>query len=157
MEFKWQRVAPSDLVRNVVTEFQAERGEGGCYVELTVDGPTPPVRADCEALGRAVWNLLDNAVKYSPDRKTVRVNVSQGDSRVTIAVRDQGIGIAPAEREAIFRKFVRGASSDGHGAKGTGIGLAMVKHIVEAHRGEVRVESEVGRGSTFTILLPVEE
>ncbi len=157
MEFKWERVAPSDVVRDVVAEFQAERAEGGCHVELTVDGPTPPVRADSEALGRAVWNLLDNAVKYSPDRQRVWVHVSQADGLVVITVRDQGIGIPPAQRDAIFRKFVRGTSSDGRGAKGTGIGLAMVKHIVEAHSGEVRVESEVGQGSTFTILLPVEE
>ncbi len=115
------------------------------------------MRADSEALGRAVWNLLDNAVKYSPDRQRVWVHVSQADGLVVITVRDQGIGIPPAQRDAIFRKFVRGTSSDGRGAKGTGIGLAMVKHIVEAHSGEVRVESEVGQGSTFTILLPVEE
>jgi two-component system sensor histidine kinase SenX3 len=103
-----------------------------------------------------VWNLLDNAVKYSPGRTTVWVSVSQARGRVAIAVRDEGVGILPAERTAIFEKFVRGSSPDGRVAKGTGIGLAMVKHIVEAHRGEVRVESEVGRGSTFTILLPIE-
>jgi signal transduction histidine kinase len=84
------------------------------------------------------------------------VNVSQHDGRVAIAVRDEGVGIAAAHREAIFKKFVRGTSTDGHGVKGTGIGLAMVKHIVEAHGGVIRVESEVGRGSTFTILLPAE-
>jgi two-component system sensor histidine kinase SenX3 len=124
---------------------------------LSADAATPVVRADAEALGRAVWNLLDNAVKYSPEAKSVRVSVSQDAGRVAIAVSDEGVGIPPAERDAIFQKFVRGTSSDGRGVKGTGIGLAMVKHIVEAHGGEVRVESEVGRGSTFTILLPVEE
>jgi signal transduction histidine kinase len=121
-----------------------------------MDGAVSPIRADAEALGRAVWNLLDNAVKYSPDRTTVWVNVSQHDGRVAIAVRDEGVGIAPAQRDAIFKKFVRGTSSDGHAVKGTGIGLAMVKHIVEAHGGAIHVESEVGRGSTFAILLPVE-
>jgi signal transduction histidine kinase len=156
LEFSWERVEPSGLVRSVVAEFEAEVAETGCRVELTADAAAPAVRADREALGRAVWNLLDNAVKYSPDRKTVWVEVSQTDGRVRIAVRDEGAGIPAAQREAIFRKFVRGTSADGRGAKGTGIGLAMVKHIVEAHGGEVRVESEVGRGSTFTILLPVE-
>jgi signal transduction histidine kinase len=156
MEFTWGRVMPSDLVRAVVADFEAERGEGGCRVELTVDGVTPAVRADAEALGRAVWNLLDNAVKYSPNNPTVGVTVSPVDGRVAIAVRDQGTGIPASERAAIFEKFVRGSSADGSSAKGTGIGLAMVRHIVEAHRGEVRVESEVGHGSTFTIFLPVE-
>jgi signal transduction histidine kinase len=157
LEFSWERVTPSDLVRRVVTEFETELGESGYHVELSADATAPPVRADSEALGRAVWNLLDNAVKYSPDRKTVWVDVSQDDGRLAIAVRDQGVGIPAVEREMVFQKFIRGTSSNGSGIKGTGIGLAMVKHIVEAHGGEVRVESEVGQGSTFTILIPVEE
>lgn len=157
LEFSWERVTPSDLVRRVVTEFETELGESGYHVELSADATAPTVRADSEALGRAVWNLLDNAVKYSPDRKTVWVDVSQVDGRLAIAVRDQGVGIPAVEREMVFQKFIRGTSSNGSGIKGTGIGLAMVKHIVEAHGGEVRVESEVGQGSTFTILIPVEE
>jgi len=157
LEFSWERETPSDLVRRVVAEFEAELGESGYHVELTGDTTAPTVRADSEALGRAVWNLLDNAVKYSPDRKTVWVDVSQVDGRLAIAVRDEGVGIPVVEREMVFQKFIRGTSSDGSGIKGTGIGLAMVKHIVEAHGGEVRLESEVGQGSTFTILLPVEE
>jgi signal transduction histidine kinase len=157
LEFKWETVTPSELVQRVVMEFETERGESGREMELTADDTVSSVRADSEALGRAVWNLLDNAVKYSPDHTRISVSVSQADGNVEISVRDEGVGIPPAEREAIFRKFVRGTSSDGRGTKGTGIGLAMVKHIVAAHRGEIRVESEVGRGSAFTISLPVEE
>jgi signal transduction histidine kinase len=154
MEFAWDRVTPCELVQNVVTEFEAQMGEGGRRVELQVDGPLPAVRADGESLRRAVWNLLDNAVKYSPEGAAVGVSVSRVRDRVAIAVRDHGVGIPPAERDTIFGKFVRGTSSDGRAIKGTGIGLAMVKHIVEAHGGEIRVDSEVGAGSTFTILLP---
>jgi signal transduction histidine kinase len=157
LEFSWDRVVPSDLVARVVEEFKTERGDDGDQVELSADPDTPDVRADSEALGRAVWNLLDNAVKYSADRKPVRVSVWQDHDLVAIAVRDEGVGIPEAEHEAVFQKFIRGTSSDGRGAKGTGIGLAMVKHIVEAHDGSVTVESEPGSGSTFTILLPVEE
>ncbi|HUU36930.1 MAG TPA: HAMP domain-containing sensor histidine kinase, partial [Candidatus Desulfaltia sp.] len=73
---------------------------------------------------------------------------------VAIRVRDQGFGILPSERGRILRKFVRGSSAKACGVKGTGIGLAMVKHIVDAHAGKVLVESEPGKGSTFTILLP---
>jgi len=157
LEFSWERVTPSDLVRSVVTEFETELSDSGYHIKMTTGAARTVVRADSEALGRAVWNLLDNAVKYSPDCKTISVSVSQVDGNVAIAVRDEGVGIPPAERGAIFEKFVRGTSSDGRGTKGTGIGLSMVKHIVDAHGGEVRVESEVGQGSTFTILLPVEE
>jgi signal transduction histidine kinase len=157
MEFNWERVNPSHLVGNVVTEFQIEQGEHGRRIEFAADPAAPDVRADPEALGRAVWNLLDNAVKYSPDGERVWVDVSHADGRVAIAVRDEGVGIPADERRVIFTKFVRGTSSDGPGVKGTGIGLAMVQHIVKAHEGDVRVESDVGRGSTFVILLPVEE
>jgi two-component system phosphate regulon sensor histidine kinase PhoR len=69
-------------------------------------------------------------------------------------VRDSGYGIAPSEQKAIFRKFARGAAALEHGVKGTGIGLAMVQHIVDAHGGRITVDSEPGRGSTFTIVLP---
>jgi signal transduction histidine kinase len=157
LEFNWEHVTPSALVQRVVTEFQIEQGESGRHIELTADEDAATVRADSEALSRAVWNLLDNAAKYSPDNKTVHVGVSRVDGRVAIAVRDEGVGIPAAERQAIFQKFVRGTSSDGRSTKGTGIGLAMVKHIVEAHGGEVQVESGEGQGSTFSILLPVEE
>ena len=100
---------------------------------------------------QARW--LDNAVKYSGDSQTGRVEV-EGNGAVAIRVRDSGYGIAPSERKAIFRKFARGAAALEHGVKGTGIGLATVKHIVDAHGGKVTVDSDVGRGSTFTIELP---
>jgi signal transduction histidine kinase len=157
LEFHWEKVAVVDLVRNVVTEFEAEVAEDGCSIELTDNGSAATARVDVEALSRAVWNLLDNAVKYSPECHTVWVDVRSEDARVAVAVRDRGVGIAPGESQAIFRKFVRGTTADGCGAKGTGIGLAMVQHIVEAHGGEIRVDSEVGQGSAFTILLPAQE
>jgi len=114
----------------------------------------PAVRADQEALSRALWNLLDNAVKYSPHCRTIWVETACEDGQVAIQVRDQGLGIAPHEREQIFKKFVRAASAETAGARGTGLGLAMVQHIVSAHGGEVRVSSQPSGGSTFTILLP---
>jgi signal transduction histidine kinase len=87
----------------------------------------------------------------------VWVEVRREEAQVAIAVRDRGIGISAAERATIFDKFVRGASAGKVGAKGTGIGLAMVRHIVGAHDGTVTVDSEPGMGSTFTLRLPVEE
>ena len=114
----------------------------------------PLVQADREALARALWNLLDNAVKYSPQNKTVWVKAACENGRVAISVSDKGLGIAPHERKKIFKKFVRAASAEAAGAKGTGLGLTMVEHIVAAHGGQMHVESEPGVGSTFTILLP---
>jgi two-component system sensor histidine kinase SenX3 len=84
----------------------------------------------------------------------VRVELDQIGDRVAIRVRDEGVGIPAEERDAIFEKFVRGSASRQLSVKGTGVGLAMVRHVVRAHGGEIRVESEPGRGSTFTVFLP---
>jgi signal transduction histidine kinase len=157
LEFHDEKVAVADLVRGVVTDFEAEVADHGYGVELNDHETGATAQVDREALSRAVWNLLNNAVKYSPDNRTIRVDVVRDGTRVAIAVRDEGVGIPAAELQTVFNKFVRGSSAEGRGAKGTGIGLAMVRHIAEAHGGEVRVESQVGQGSTFTILLPVEE
>ena len=116
---------------------------------------TYTVRADDEALKRALWNLLDNAVKYSPDCKTVWIDETPENGCIAIRVRDRGVGIARADQKAVFQKFFRGRGRQIDGVKGTGIGLAMVRHIVEAHGGEVQLESEPGAGSTFTVRLPL--
>ena len=115
----------------------------------------PSIHADREAIGRALLNLLDNAAKYSPESPLVWVDLGCEDQRVAIQVRDRGDGIPAAERNTIFDKFVRGATAKASGVEGAGIGLSMVRHIIRAHGGDVRLESEPGRGSTFTILLPI--
>jgi len=158
LEFHRTSVLVRPLVEGVVADFRQAVTGDGWTVELT-DALPDPVRlhADAEALVRALWNLLDNAVKYSAHHRTVWVEMRRDDGRIAIAVRDRGIGIAAGEQATIFDKFVRGASAGQVGAKGTGIGLAMVRHIVNAHGGTVTVESECGAGSTFTLHLPLEE
>jgi len=152
------RLEPLDacaLVRSVVEEFERDAAGRGFKIDLDVDGTSAMVAGDRDALTNALWNLLDNAVKYSPASRTVWVSVEQDRSRLRIRVRDEGLGIPAGEHRAIFDKFVRGATAKAERIKGTGIGLAMVEHIVKAHGGDVRVESAVGAGSTFTIALPV--
>ena len=145
------------LVRAVVQEFQQEVAARGYDVELACPPDAVAVRGDRDALTNALWNLLDNAVKYSPEHRTIWVDVERGDAQLIIKVRDRGLGIPRAEQEGIFDKFVRGASATAEGIRGTGIGLAMVRHIVTAHGGSVSVESAPGAGSTFTVRLPVPE
>ena len=146
-----------EWVERVVSEFQQEVQERGYRVELdwhTSGGVR--LKADEAALERALWNLLDNAVKYSPDCKTVRVQGDVDGDDLIVSVRDRGIGVPVEEQREIFRKFVRGAEQKGHAVKGTGLGLALVDQIVRAHGGKVKVESKVGEGSTFSLLLPVQ-
>jgi len=151
--YRLEQLDAGRMVKATVEEFKQETNPANLAIECAAPDEGPMVKADREALAQALWNLLDNAVKYSGDRAVVQVEVEAGNP-VAIRVRDRGFGIPPSERKRIFRKFVRGSSAKASGVKGTGIGLAMVKHIVDAHGGKVIVESEPGKGSTFTILLP---
>lgn len=144
------------LVRQTVRDFRPEASERGYEVALAADDQPLFVRADHDALGRALWNLLENAVKYSPQCATVWVSVSQVAGRAVIEVRDRGIGIAAHEREAIFGKFVRGTAARATGAKGTGLGLALVRHIVDHHDGDIQVTSSANDGTAFSIAIPLE-
>jgi signal transduction histidine kinase len=153
-QFAPRNVSIEELVRDVVDEFQERTSEERCPIDIAVVSPLPLVLADRQALGRALRNLLDNAIKYSPESKTVRVDLKRDGNRVAIAVHDRGIGIAPRDQKKIFKKFVRAEAAKSAGIKGTGIGLTMAHQIVLAHRGRIVVESRAGAGSTFTIVLP---
>lgn len=156
-EFRFERVDPLEIVGPLVDEFRQEVAPNGFEVVLQHER-TGAVHADRQAMGLALRNLLDNAVKYSRDRRRIDVSVSRPNGRVALSVRDQGIGIPPDEQRTIFDRFTRGRGVRTSGIPGTGIGLAMVQHIVREHGGEVRVASTVGAGSTFTILLaPVDQ
>jgi signal transduction histidine kinase len=155
--FVLEPVRARDLVDRVTSEFGEEVRQRGYHVELGWTGSNEPlIKADEAALGRALWNLLDNAVKYSPDCKTVWVDGTAANGSVAISVRDRGIGIAAPEQRAIFVKFVRGSLPSGYTIKGTGLGLALVDQIVQAHGGKVTVMSAPGEGSVFTIVLPLQ-
>jgi signal transduction histidine kinase len=143
------------MVRATVADFSEEAEAHGFRIETNLEPMPAAVQADEEAFRRAVRNLLENAVKYSPDCRTVWVDGVVNDRRVSISVRDQGMGIDPVEQREIFHKFVRGAAAKKAGIKGTGIGLSMVDQISRALGGEVRLQSKIGAGSTFTIVLPL--
>jgi len=157
---KQYRLEPHDalqLARATVIDFSTEAAANGFRIETNIAAATATVHADEEAFRRALRNLLENAVKYSPDCKTVWVDGTIEDHRVAISVRDRGIGIDPSEQRDIFQKFVRGAAAKKAGIKGTGIGLSMVHQISRALGGEIRLESKLGVGSTFTLVLPLIE
>jgi signal transduction histidine kinase len=124
-------------------------------VEISPDLPDVPL--DGPAMKQALANLVDNAIKYSGERRRLRVSVRHTRGEVLVEVADEGLGIPPAEIPRIFEKFYRIGRSETQGRRGSGVGLALVKHIVEAHGGRVTVESRLGEGSRFTLHLPVRE
>jgi signal transduction histidine kinase len=145
------------VVADTLKTFDVVLDQNGFTVNLERPSlPLPQVVIDPEAIAQAFINLLDNAVKYSGDSKEIDVKLAEQGDFITISVIDHGIGIASEEREKVFEKFYRVGNNLVHDVKGSGLGLSIVKHIVEAHHGKVTVESEIGRGSAFIIHLPVE-
>jgi two-component system phosphate regulon sensor histidine kinase PhoR len=144
------------IVSDAVAAFEPLRERGG--VELTVhiaDG-IPPLGCDRGAIKDAVLNLLSNAYKYGGEPPTIRVDVGADSSGVRLSVTDNGPGIEQGEHKRIFEKFYRIDDRLSREREGSGIGLAIVQHVMRAHHGHVEVDSEIGRGSTFTLVLPLE-
>ncbi len=124
-------------------------------VTLALDAhPTPPVQGDERWLRHILINLLDNAVRYTPPGGTVTVCIEEVGNKVVIAVKDTGPGIAPEHLPHLFERFYRVESARDRESGGVGLGLAIAKEIAEAHGGTIRVESEVGKGTVFTVTLP---
>jgi len=142
------------LVDGAVAELRSENSARGFEIGWSKPAETVMTRADGEALTRALWNLADNAIKYSNGTSRIAIHLESTRGRALVSVRDWGVGIPTSEQNRIFEKFYRGARARQESIKGTGIGLAMVRHIVEAHGGRVTVESQPGEGSKFTIELP---
>ena len=142
------------LIDDLVRAFRPQLEERGFSVDL--DLPPRPVLAevDPDALKQVLVNLIDNAMKYSTREHRLWIGLLDGPEKVEIRVRDRGIGIPPEEIERIFSGFYRGAGAVRIDPKGVGLGLKIVSHIVDAHRGEILVDSRPGEGSTFRVILP---
>jgi len=143
------------LIRGTLEAFTYPLAQQGFKVEVSVTPDLPEVVMDAEAVGQALANLIDNAIKYSGDERALTVDARVVEGCLAIAVTDRGVGVAPAEHAKIFEKFYRVGRSDTQGRRGSGVGLALVRHIAEAHGGDVTVESTPGEGSRFTLRLPV--
>jgi len=122
---------------------------------LEIDAELPHVRGNVLRLGQAISNLVSNAVKYTPDKGNIQVSVASEGGQVVVTVEDDGIGIPQDDLPYIFDKFYRVESPETEGIVGSGLGLSMVKTIAEKHQGRIWAESDLGLGSTFSVVLPV--
>ncbi len=153
-EYDFRETDMSELVHNTLDSYRYQLEQSGFQFEEKID-EVPPMRVDREAMARSLLNLVNNALKYSQDRKYIGVNLYRDNGSVKLEVVDQGIGIPHQEQQKIFEKFYRVGDPLVHNTKGSGLGLSLVRHIVQAHGGEVSVDSTPGQGSKFTIVLPV--
>jgi signal transduction histidine kinase len=154
-EYKTEPIDTASWLRATVAEFQATLAADR-RVECAIPDVLPPLRGDAAALTRAIQNLLDNAVKYSPASPTVWLSARAEEGEVFVGVRDEGVGIPRDEQARVFDRFFRGRETAST-TRGAGLGLSLVQHIVAAHGGRVSLSSEPGRGTTMTVALPAWE
>jgi signal transduction histidine kinase len=147
--------AVEPLVRETLEAFAYPLEQQKFKVELTVAPDLPDVPMDADAIGQALANLVDNAIKYSADDRALAIEARCEGDRLALSVTDRGIGIPPAEHGRVFEKFYRVGRSETQGRRGSGVGLALVRHVAEAHGGTVTVQSAPGQGSRFTLWLPL--
>jgi signal transduction histidine kinase len=155
-EYDFRETDMADLVRSTLDSYRFEIEQNGFEFEQKIDKNLPQLRVDREAIARSLLNLVSNAVKYSAAEKYLGVHLYRHHGVVNLEVVDHGIGIPPKEQLKIFEKFYRVGDPLVHNTKGSGLGLALVRHIVQAHGGVVVVESAPGRGSKFIITLPLQ-
>lgn len=154
-ELTFMRVNVVQMMGDICSRMQPQYEEKG--VAFTHQLSTEPiiVLGDGEDLGRALENLVDNALHYTPIGGAVHVQLQRDETWVTIRIQDNGIGIPPEDLPNLFKRFFRARNAREIDPAGTGIGLAIVKRVVEQHQGSVEVASELGRGTTFTVKLPL--
>jgi two-component system, OmpR family, phosphate regulon sensor histidine kinase PhoR len=143
------------LVTKALEAYRYEAEKDGFQLSVTIADDIADTYADPNAITMAFLNLLDNSAKYAGNRKEIRVNVEQKDGIITLTVADEGLGIPLSEQSKIFDKFYRVNDPSIRRVRGSGIGLAITKHVAEMHGGKVTVSSEPGKGSTFALIIPV--
>jgi len=154
-EYEFRNTDIAELVRNTLESYRYQIEQQGFAFEESIDSNLPAVPVDREAIARALVNLVNNALKYSSDEKFLGVKLYRENSVVKLEVADHGIGIARRDLSKIFEKFYRAGDPLVHNTKGSGLGLSLVRHITHAHGGEIAVESIPGKGSKFTLSLPL--
>jgi signal transduction histidine kinase len=144
----------SQWLPQIVDNFKKENMQRRIKINMIIPAKIPPIRIDQNALAQAIYNLLDNAIKFSADKQGIKIIVKKEKENLVINVIDKGIGMPRSEWDKIFEKFYQGENGIKYSAGGTGLGLTLVKHTAEAHGGKISVESKEGQGSMFSLILP---
>jgi signal transduction histidine kinase len=154
-EYNLSKTNVAEWLGQTIKNFKKENVQRKVKIETQIPKNIPPLNIDKNAMAQAVINLLDNAIKFSPNNSEIEVIVEKQENKLIIKIKDHGMGIPQKELNKIFDKFYQGTNSIRYSVKGTGLGLTLVKHTVEAHGGKISVESKEDRGSTFSVILPI--
>ena len=155
VDLEVDRLSVSQFVQSCIETTQRSAGEKNLHVSVHLETSVPDIAADRRRLAEVLQNLLDNAVQYTPSGGSITVSASSDGAEVEFTVSDTGIGIPKVDQPRIFERFYRVDVARSREVGGTGLGLSIAKHLVEAHRGRIWVESEVGQGSQFHFTVPV--
>ncbi len=156
VEFRhFENTSIAQLVTKALEAYRHDIQKEGIQLSLDIDPDVPNSYADPNSITMAFINLLDNSIKYSGEKKKIAIRIQKNKGYVDLSVTDNGVGIPESEQQKIFDKFFRGSDPSVRRVRGSGIGLAITKHVAELHKGEILVKSEPGQGSTFTLRIPI--
>jgi two-component system phosphate regulon sensor histidine kinase PhoR len=157
-KYHLQPVFLQDIVKDILAYFTRQLDEQGFGHAINIDEKLPEIMGDPEAISDCLINLLDNSVKYSAKEKHVTVNLAREGTFAALEVSDKGIGIADKDQEHVYDKFFRVAEGDlAYKTRGSGLGLTIVKHVMEGHGGKIKLESKLGKGTSVTLLYPLKK
>ncbi|MBN1271532.1 MAG: HAMP domain-containing histidine kinase [Candidatus Aminicenantes bacterium] len=153
--YNFQNTEIRTVIEDVVKLFQYRLQSGGFVLRTHFPKKTIFLKIDEDSVKQALTNLIDNAIKYSPENKEIDIKLREQGKQIRIQVQDKGIGIAPAKQKKIFDGFYRVGGERQKSIKGVGLGLKIVRHIMSAHKGKIEVQSRPGKGSTFSLIFPI--
>jgi two-component system, OmpR family, phosphate regulon sensor histidine kinase PhoR len=155
LQLEMQPIAIAGVIESCIETIRVKADQKDLSVEMECPPDLPLLQGDFRAVQEILLNLLDNAIRYSSSGGRIRIGAAVNGPEIALSVSDTGIGIQKAEQDRIFERFYRADAARSRESGGTGLGLSIAKHLVEAHGGRIKVESEVGRGSTFNVFLPL--
>ena len=144
-----------DVIKNVIENFNLQLKEKNAKVEILLNAKNDMIAADEIHFSNLISNLIDNAIKYSKENLTIKVITHSSNTSLIIAIEDNGIGMSKESVKRIFEKFYRAHTGNVHNVKGFGLGMSYVKTVIDVHKGKIKVDSALGKGTTFTIVIPV--
>lgn len=156
-EYQKNQLDLSEIVEDVMNTYSYHLDSNGFEHSIRLSEKKLPIKADKEALIEVLVNLIDNGMKYSLQTKKLEVRTGREDDFAVVYIKDHGMGIAKDQLNKLFEKFYRVPTGDVHETKGSGLGLSIVKHIVDAHQGKVIIDSKLGEGSEFKVLIPIKK